>query len=73
MGNIKKAGARDSSLCETAFHLEHILQSYKKSAASPKPRYREEKNSQYIFDYKQYTDFCKHFFQFFEIFSSFDK
>ncbi len=41
----KKAGARNSSLCETVFHLEYILQTYKKSTASPKPRYREEKNS----------------------------
>jgi len=53
MRNVKKAGARNSSLCETVFHLEYILQSYKKSTASPKPRYREEKNSQYSFDYKR--------------------
>ena len=41
----KKAGARNSSLCETVFHLENVLQTYKKSTVSPKPRYREEKNS----------------------------
>ena len=41
----KKAGARNSSLCETVFHLENVLQIYKKSTVSPKPRYREEKNS----------------------------
>ena len=33
---------RNSGFCETVFHLENILQVYKKSTASPKPRYREE-------------------------------
>jgi len=58
----KKAGARNSSLCETVFHLENILQSYKKSTVSPKPRFREEKNYLYIFNYNRWPDFCKHFF-----------
>ena len=36
----KKAKAyRDFSLCETAFHLEYELQTYKKTTVSPKPRY----------------------------------
>jgi len=38
-GAKEKAGIPDdSSLCETGFHLEDILQTYKISTASPKPR-----------------------------------
>ena len=35
----------NSSLCETAFHLVDILQTYKKSAISPKPRFNEKKRA----------------------------
>jgi len=73
----KKAGARNSSLCETVFHLKNILQLYKKSTVSPKPRLREEKNSLYNFNYNRCPDFCKHFFKkfagFFEIFPFFPR
>jgi hypothetical protein len=67
----KKAGARNSSLCETAFHLENLLQTYKRSAISPKPRFREEKNSYYNFYYNHCPDFCKQFFKVFRFFSRF--
>ena len=42
--------------------VEYILRTYKESTVSPKPRYREEKKSLYIFDYNQNTEFCKRFF-----------
>jgi hypothetical protein len=58
----KKAGARNSSLCETVFDLKNILQLYKKFTVSPKPRFREEKNSLYNFNYNRCPDFCKFFF-----------
>ncbi len=58
----KKAGARNSSLCETVFNVKNILQLYKKSTVSPKPRFREEKNYYYIFNYNRCPDFCKYIF-----------
>jgi len=49
----------------------NILQAYEKSTVSPKPRFREEKNSLYSFDYNRCTDFCKHFFKDFQFFQDF--
>ncbi len=73
----KKAGARNSSLCETVFDLKNILQLYKKFTVSPKPRFREEKNSLYNFNYNRCPYFCKHFFKklvgFFEVLPIFSK
>jgi hypothetical protein len=67
----KKAGVRDTSLCETVFHLKNVLQLYKKSTVSPKPRFREEKNSLYNFNYNRCPDFCKHFFKNLSVFREF--
>jgi len=69
--DVKKAGAKNSSLCETVCHLVNILQAYEKSTVSRKPRFREEKNSLYSFDYNRYTDFCKEFFKDFQFFQDF--
>jgi hypothetical protein len=35
----KRLESKNSSLCETAYHLEYELQTYKKSTVSPKPRH----------------------------------
>ncbi|MBN2593776.1 MAG: hypothetical protein JXA81_09740, partial [Sedimentisphaerales bacterium] len=60
----KRLKPENSSLCETAYHLEYELQTYKKIYCLTKTKtYLEEKDYKFINDYTRFRNFCKCFLE----------